>query len=153
MFSRYWVYKIWNIFLLQRFVSQSGVKRLSIILGVLRKLKQLVLTYALWSSRRQQNKTMQQQSASEQTLQFRQYQPDTIRENYISISFHIEWDMIVVIVFLSILNEMEFHLVQNWKENCQHDHIPFNLKGNEKNRFLSARGTNRRWHFSAKSEV
>ena len=33
-------------------------------------------------------------------------------ENYISISFHIEWDMIVVTVFLSILNQMEFHLVQ-----------------------------------------
>ena len=25
---------------------------------------------------------------------------------------------------------MEFHLVQNRKENCHHDHIPFNLKGN-----------------------
>ena len=37
-------------------------------------------------------------------------------ENYISISFHIEWDMIVVAVFLSILNQMEFHLVQNQKE-------------------------------------
>ena len=29
-----------------------------------------------------------------------------------------------------ILNQMEFHLVQNRKENCHHDHIPFNLKGN-----------------------
>ena len=38
--------------------------------------------------------------------------------------------MIVVTVFLSILNQMEFHLVQNRKENCNHDHIPFNLKGN-----------------------
>ena len=26
--------------------------------------------------------------------------------------------------------EMEFHLVQNLKENCHHDHIPSNLKGN-----------------------
>jgi len=51
-------------------------------------------------------------------------------ENYISISFKIEWDMIVVTVFLSILNQMELHLVQNRKENCHHDHIPFNLKGN-----------------------
>ena len=51
-------------------------------------------------------------------------------ENYISISFHIKWEMIVVIVFLSILNQMEFHLIQNWKENCHHDYIPFNLKGN-----------------------
>jgi len=24
---------------------------------------------------------------------------------------------------------MEIHLVQNRKENCRHDHIPFNLKG------------------------
>ena len=37
--------------------------------------------------------------------------------------------MIVVIVFLSILNQMESHLVQNWQENCHHDHIPFNSKG------------------------
>ena len=51
-------------------------------------------------------------------------------ENYVSISFHIEWDMIVVTVLFSILNQMEFHLVQNWKENCYHDHIPFNVKGN-----------------------
>ena len=52
-------------------------------------------------------------------------------ENYISICFHIEWDMVVVTVLLSILNQMEFHLIQNRKENCHHDHIPFNLKGNE----------------------
>ena len=76
-------------------------------------------------------------------------------ENYVSNSFHIECDMIVVTVFFSILNQMEFHLVQidrfdsierkvflsilnqmelhliqNRKENCHHDHIPFNLKGN-----------------------
>ena len=36
----------------------------------------------------------------------------------------------MVTVFLSILNELEFQLVQNRKENCRHDHIPFNLKGN-----------------------
>ena len=36
--------------------------------------------------------------------------------------------MIVVIVFLSILNQMDFHLVQNRKENCPHYHIPFNMK-------------------------
>ena len=35
----------------------------------------------------------------------------------------------MVTVFLTILNQMEFHLVQNWKENCHYDHIPFNLKG------------------------
>ena len=51
-------------------------------------------------------------------------------ENYISISFYIEWDMIVVIVFLTILNQMEFHLIQNRKETFPHDQIPFNLKGN-----------------------
>ena len=28
------------------------------------------------------------------------------------------------------LNQMEFHLVQNRKENCHHDHIPCNMKGN-----------------------
>ena len=28
------------------------------------------------------------------------------------------------------LNQMEFHLVQNRKENCPRDHTPFNLKGN-----------------------
>ena len=28
------------------------------------------------------------------------------------------------------LNQMEFHLVQNRKENCHHDHIPLNVKGN-----------------------
>ena len=27
------------------------------------------------------------------------------------------------------LNQMEFHLVQNRKENCHHDYIPFNVKG------------------------
>ena len=48
-------------------------------------------------------------------------------ENYISNSYHIEWDMIVVTVFLSILSQMEVYLVQNWKENCHHDHIPFNV--------------------------
>ena len=39
--------------------------------------------------------------------------------------------MIVVTVFHSILNQMEFYLVQNRMENCRHDHIPFNVKGNE----------------------
>ena len=33
-------------------------------------------------------------------------------------------------VFLSILNRMEFYLVQNRKEYCHHDHIPFNVKEN-----------------------
>ena len=51
-------------------------------------------------------------------------------ENYTSNSFHIEWDKIVVTDFLSILNQMEIHLVQNRMENCRHDHIPFDVKGN-----------------------
>ena len=38
------------------------------------------------------------------------------QENYISIAFYIEWDMIVVTVFLSILNQMEIHLVQNGRK-------------------------------------
>ena len=36
----------------------------------------------------------------------------------------------MVIDFLSISNQMDFHLVQTRKENCHHDHIPINLKGN-----------------------
>ena len=38
--------------------------------------------------------------------------------------------MIVGTVFLSGLNQMEIHLVQNGKENRNHDHVPFNVKGN-----------------------
>ena len=34
-------------------------------------------------------------------------------EKWIPISFQIKWNMIVVIVFVSILNQMEFYLVQN----------------------------------------
>ena len=39
--------------------------------------------------------------------------------------------MIVVTVFLPILNQMEIHLVQNRKDNCHYDHIPFSVKGKE----------------------
>ena len=46
--------------------------------------------------------------------------------------------MTVVIVFLSILNQMEFHLVPNRKENCDHDHIAFNLKEKEDKDFSAA---------------
>ena len=45
------------------------------------------------------------------------------------ISFQIEWDMIMVTVFLSILNQMDIHLVQNRKENSHHDHTTFKSKG------------------------
>ena len=38
--------------------------------------------------------------------------------------------MIVLTVFLSILNQMYFHLVENQKENCHRGHIPFNVKIN-----------------------
>ena len=50
-------------------------------------------------------------------------------EKYISFSFQIEWNLIVVTVFLFIISQMEFHLVQNRKLNRHFDHIPFNLKG------------------------
>ena len=56
-------------------------------------------------------------------------------ENYISFYFKIERNMIVVTVFISILNQIDFHLVQNRTENCHHDHIPLNLKGNGKQVF------------------
>ena len=42
-------------------------------------------------------------------------------DNYISISFQVEWCMIVVTDFLSILNQMDFHLVQNRGEDCHHN--------------------------------
>ena len=42
-----------------------------------------------------------------------------IPQNYISFSFHIEWNVIVATVFLSILNQNKFHLVKNRQENCQ----------------------------------
>ena len=44
-------------------------------------------------------------------------------ENYISISFHSEWDMIVVTVFEPNGNSFCF-------KNCHHDHILINVKGN-----------------------
>ena len=52
-----------------------------------------------------------------------------IWENEYYIFFQIESDTIVVTVSLSILNQIEFHLVQNQNENCYHDRISFNLKG------------------------
>ena len=52
-------------------------------------------------------------------------------ENYISISFLFEWDLIAVTVFITFLNQIEFHLVQNRKENSRYDYIPFILKGNQ----------------------
>ena len=40
-------------------------------------------------------------------------------------------------VFLSILNQMDFHLVQNREENCHYDHIPLNVKENANIVFFS----------------
>ena len=50
----------------------------------------------------------------------------------ISISFPIEWNLIVVTVFHLIMNQTELHMDQNQKENCQYHHIPFILKGLKK---------------------
>ena len=75
---------------------------------------------------------------------------ETLMKNSYSISIPIEWDMIVVTVFLSILNHMEFHLVKYRKENRHHDHIPFNVKGKEnivfsmQTSFLIGRGRGKR---------
>ena len=62
-----------------------------------------------------------------------------LSENCIFVSFQIERNMIVATVFLSILIQIEFQLVKSRKENCRHDHIPFNVKGNGNIVFLSAR--------------
>ena len=35
------------------------------------------------------------------------------------------------ILIVSKCNQIEYYLVQNWKENCNHDEIPLNLKGNK----------------------
>ena len=45
------------------------------------------------------------------------------------------------------LDQMEFHLVQNRKEICHHDHIPFNVKGN-RNVVLSVYVTSLQAQFS-----
>ena len=45
------------------------------------------------------------------------------RENYVSISFYSEWDMIVVTVFEPNGISIRF-------KNRHHDHIPFTVKGN-----------------------
>ena len=60
--------------------------------------------------------------------------------------------MIVGTVFPSILNQMEFHLVQNQMENYPHDHIPFNVKGIG-NIVFSVRASNSARHVSARGEM
>ena len=52
-----------------------------------------------------------------------------LKGNVKNISFKIQWNRIAVTVFLLILNQMEFHLVQNREENYHLDHIPFKLIG------------------------
>ena len=47
-----------------------------------------------------------------------------------STSPHTNRDMTVATAPSPTLNQIEFHLVQNQKENCHHDPIPFNVKGN-----------------------
>ena len=56
--------------------------------------------------------------------------------------------MIVVTVFFLITDQKEFHLVNNQREHCHYDHIPFNLKGIS-NLHLSVPGSNylRLWNF------
>ena len=49
---------------------------------------------------------------------------------YLHFHSNFHWNMIMVIVFLSIMNQMEFFLFQNREERCHHDHIPFDLNGN-----------------------
>ena len=48
--------------------------------------------------------------------------------NHISNYFQIEWNMTVETIFLSILTQVEFHLVQNKNKNSHNNHVPFNLK-------------------------
>ena len=42
----------------------------------------------------------------------------------------ILFNTIVVTVFLLTMNQTEVRLIHNQKENCRHDHLPFNCKGN-----------------------
>ena len=60
-------------------------------------------------------------------------------ENYISISFHIEWDMIVVTVFISILNQMEIHFVQKIEKKMAPRSYPIQCEGKWKYSFFSVK--------------
>ena len=58
------------------------------------------------------------------------YDPTALTKLYTDFLFKwMGYDRGVSFPF-DFLNQMEFHLVQNRMENCHHDHIPFNLKGN-----------------------
>ena len=56
-------------------------------------------------------------------------------QKYISASFRIEWSYMWRFSFRFCIKS---NSVQNCKENCLHDHIPFNLKG-KGNRIFSVR--------------
>ena len=58
-------------------------------------------------------------------------------QNLISNSFHIECDMIVVIVFLSILNQMEFYLCSKSKGKLSPRSYPIQCERKWKYSFLS----------------
>ena len=47
---------------------------------------------------------------------------------YIFACFQIKWNLIVVTVSLFIMNQMDFRLVHNQKENGHYDHFIINLK-------------------------
>ena len=56
-----------------------------------------------------------------------------LRQSCLRIRFqvpsHWKGNMIVLISFLVIMNQLEFRLVYNQSEICQYDHIPFYLEG------------------------
>ena len=62
-------------------------------------------------------------------------------ENYISISFHIEWDMIVVRVFLPILNQMESPIGSKSNGKLSPRTYPIQCERKWKHSFLSARNS------------
>ena len=52
-------------------------------------------------------------------------------------SFQNNRNVIVLTVFLLIMNQKEFRLIQNQKENSKYDNIPFNLDNLRCNSFIS----------------
>ena len=72
------------------------------------------------------------QSLGQQMLKHGYFDERIARKTILPFSFHIDWDMIVIVVtvFHLSLNQIEFHLVQNLKESYHHDHIPLNMKEN-----------------------
>ena len=56
-------------------------------------------------------------------------------QNWLIISFQIEWNMIFVAGILLIMNRTEFRWAYKQEANRHNDHIPFNMKG-IRNRYL-----------------